>query len=302
MTFKCAVLLLLTAGLGACSLDHQFLKPDKFPPGFNHVNYIDPARHDTTVLTIGKNYQPSLTDAHNNPKPLKYTLESVLLKNHDGKDIVCWFAKPNTPSIPKTTILFLHGNAGNLVTEFFSYIQLAKQGFQVLALDYSGYGFSGGKATRDNLLIDGNTTLKYLAARPDVKGTKLIIYGQSMGGHLAAVLAQQNEALIDGVVMEGAPSSMDDIGAHVSKMGFIARAAIATKYSAEESIKQFHKPVLIIHSTEDEVVPLRLGRNLYASANDPKFFYEIRHAHIAGLLFHADSIVSHIKALPIAAK
>jgi pimeloyl-ACP methyl ester carboxylesterase len=131
--------------------------------------------------------------------------------------------------------------------------RLLEYGFQRLAIDYSGYGFSTGHVNRRKTLQDGNTALETILSMPEVDGTKVIIYGQSLGGHLAAVVAKMNEEEIDGLVTEGAFSSHKDIAKVFA--GSFGKAFVKEFYSAKDSIALFHKPVLIIHSTEDEIIP-----------------------------------------------
>lgn len=79
--------------------------------------------------------------------------------------------------------------------------------------------------------------------------------------------------------------------------GFFGKLIVKEMYSGNASIKDFHKPVLIIHSSEDKEVPFALGQKLYNSANEPKEFYEIKKCHICGPKFYADSISEKIKRL-----
>ena len=83
---------------------------------------------------------------------------------------------------PTITLLHFHGNAGFLLSQYQAMTPLLKYGFQIFVFDYSGFGFSEGKATRTNVLIDGNSALTYVKSRDDIKNTKLVIYGQSLGG------------------------------------------------------------------------------------------------------------------------
>jgi fermentation-respiration switch protein FrsA (DUF1100 family) len=158
--------------------------------------------------------------------------------------------------------------------------------------DYSGYGFSEGKLSRKNILADANSALTYVKSRSDVNRKKLIIYGQSLGGHLAAVVASKREKEIDGLVIEGAFSSHKDIAANTA--GVLGRLLVKEDYSAYKSIQKYKKPVLIIHSIEDKVIPFRMGKKLYDRANAPKEFFEIRECHICGPQYYADSIANRI--------
>jgi len=100
------------------------------------------------------------------------------------------------------------------------------------------------------------------------------------------------------VVIEGTFSSHKDIAAHIIRpFGFLARLLVREQYSAARSVKNFHKLLLVIPSTEDKVAPCFMGQKIYTHTNVPKSFYEIRHAHINGQLYYADSIAAKIDAM-----
>jgi pimeloyl-ACP methyl ester carboxylesterase len=109
------------------------------------------------------------------------------------------------------------------------------------------------------------------------------------------VVALANQVLIDGIVVEGAFTSHHDIGAN--KAGFIARILIAEQYSAKKALKQFKKPVLIIHSTEDNIIPYRMGEQLFEVANEPKQFYQIDKCHICGPIYFSENILQKMDVL-----
>lgn len=282
--------------LTACSLNKIYLHPTKMPPisaDKEKVTITSKSEIDTTIVEFKtKTLQPTFLTNKLDTINLDYTVESVVFKSSNGNNLNGWLLKPKNVD-PTITLLHFHGNAGFLLSQYKAMTPLLKYGFQAFVFDYSGFGFSEGKATRKNVLLDGNTALSYVKSRDDVKNTKVIIYGQSLGGHLSAVVAQQRQTEIDGLVIEGAFSSHKDIA--VDKAGFLGRIFVSEKYSACKSIQGYKKPVLVIHSTEDETIPFEMGQKIYANANEPKEFYEIKHCHICGPAFYADSISYKIK-------
>jgi len=268
--------------------------PTPIPTTAKKVRMVDKETKDTTFIVLGENHQPSFTNSKGQIKDLDYTITSHNFNSVSGSLINGWLLCPNK-QVPKVSILFLHGNAGNLISHFPGLIPLVKKGYQIFIFDYSAYGFSTGKATRANVLKDAQSALTYFKALPNVLNTKQIIYGQSLGGHLSAVLASQNQDKIDALVIEGAFSSHKDIAAQTA--GFLGGWIVKEKYSAKESIKTFKKPVLIIHSTEDETIPFKMGKTLFENANEPKQFYQIKGAHMAGPVLYTDSIAIKINEL-----
>jgi len=281
----------------SCALNGEFLKPDKIPADREHA-YLRNASGDTlTIMQFGPHHQPTFTNKDHTPVVLDYTIESVELDNKTkSHKITGWFLKPTT-NRPTITLLLLHGNDGNILTEYLAAATLAKHGMQVFVIDYSGYGFSEGKATWRNVYNDAGTALQYLHSREDVHGTKLAIYGQSYGGYTAVSVAKKYAQLTDGLITEGAFTNRKAIGAKFSGLGIIAKAAISEHHSAVKAIARYHKPVLIIQSDEDEAIPVSMAQKLYRHANAPKEIYMIHKPHIAGLLYYPDSISAHINRL-----
>lgn len=303
MRFACNLLLFfLITFIAACSFNKLFLIPTKVPGDAKQITFTRGV--DTTVVTFtGPTHQPTFLRNGRDTIAEDFTIESVLFTNANGDTLNGWMLK-SLPDVsmpagktetPIITLLHCHGNAGFLVSQYRAMSPLLPYGFQVFLFDYSGFGFSQGKATRNNVLVDANAALDYLKTRSDVQNTKLVVYGQSLGGHLSAVVAAQREKDIDGLVIEGAFSSHKDIAADMVPV--LGRVCVKQGYCATKSIKQFHKPVLVIHSTEDATIPYTMGQKIFAAANEPRQFYEIKKCHICGPSYYADSISVKIKAM-----
>lgn len=287
-------MLLVSLMLSSCAFNKMFLEPLKIPNVAKKATLTDQQGQEFLIINFGENHQPSFNDNNGNPAKLSYTVKNALFNNSIGNQLNGWIISP-IENYNGTTVLFLHGNAGNIITHFTGALLLVEKGFEVFLFDYSGFGFSQGKATRSNVLLDANAALNYLLKEKSVNSNKLIIYGQSLGGHLATKVAAQNEDKIDGLVVEGAFSSHKDIAAETA--GIFGRIFVAEKYSGLKSVKEFNKPILIIHSKEDRVIPFELGKKLFEYANEPKTFYEIDKCHICGLSFYSDSIADKIREM-----
>ena len=114
---------------------------------------------------------------------------------------------------PKATVLLFHGAGGNVSKYTFMAQPLVNNGYQVLLIDFRGYGKSTGKPTHVNIAQDGQLFLDYALKRKDVAGTKIILYGASIGSQVATKLAKDNAGNISGLVLDGAMSSFTDIAA-----------------------------------------------------------------------------------------
>tara|TARA_R110002072_G_scaffold273058_2_gene433345 strand:- start:8965 stop:9801 length:837 start_codon:yes stop_codon:yes gene_type:complete len=252
--------------------------------------FYSPEFNDTLTLTFKDINSPVIKTSNGDLAKFSYEIESVNFQSSRERTVNAWLVKPRNYN--GTTIYFLHGNSGNVAYNFPLAEPFVKKGYQVFIIDYSGFGFSEGKAKRKDVLKDANEGLEYLINRKDIKYNKLLIYGQSLGGHLSAVVATQNQDKIDGLVIEGAFSSHKDIAA--DQVPVLARIFVREIYSAEKNLPKFHKPVMIIHSTEDARIPFKHGERLFEVANEPKKFYQIEKQHVRGPLFYIDSITFKI--------
>ena len=277
--------LLLFALVSSCALNNMFLNPRPLTLDFKR-NFYSPEYQDTLSLSFFDTNTPLIKTLSGDTAKFSYTIENVNFKGSDERMINGWLVKPEKYN--GTTIYFLHGNSGNIPYNFPLAAPFAKRGYQVFIIDYSGFGFTEGKAKRKLVLHDANDGLNYLLNRKDIRYDKLLIYGQSLGGHLSCVVATQNQEKIDGLVIEGAFSSHKDIAA--DEVPFLARIFVREMYSAEKNLPQFHKPILIIHSTEDTRINIKHGKRLFEVANEPKTFYQIDKKHVRGPLYYADSI------------
>lgn len=281
-----AISLSLFVIVSSCSFNKLFLHPTKVsknPPSYEW----EIAGNPVTVSIDPNTYQPTFLKKSKDTLELDYTIESVIFENEKGNKLTGWMIKPKQTT-PTVTILHFHGNSAYIGALFQGMIPLVAKGYQIFMFDYSGYGHSGGRATRKNVLRDGNAALTYVKSRSDVKGTKLVLYGQSLGGNLAGIVGAERQNEIDALVIEGAFSSHKDIAAEVA--GFFGRILIAEKYASVEAIQNYEKPVFVIHSQLDRIVPYSLGVKIYNSANQPKLFFETDSCHICGPMKYADSI------------
>ena len=293
MTRSTLLFALASVILASCALNKIFLHPYELHTTDYFSTYVKEI-DDTVTMTFTSERDPIVLDSKQEVPNLSYTLENIFFPNSIGDTLNAWLFTPKE-NYNGHTIYFLHGNAGHIVYQYTFVTPFVNEGYQVFIQDYSGFGFSDGKSTRKNVYRDGQDGFDYLLSREDVAYDKLLIYGQSLGGHLASVIATENQDKIDALVIEGAFSSHKDIAANtVPVLGRIFTREI---YSAEKSIPDFHKPLLIIHSTEDKRIPYSHGERLYDIANQPKELYTIKREHIRGPIYYADSIVAKMKRL-----
>jgi len=208
------------------------------------------------------------------PQSVGLAFEDVYVTTSDGTRINGWYV-PAAGST--TTLLWFHGNAGNLSDRVHQLRQLHDQlGVNVFMIDYREYGRSEGEVSEAGTYRDAEAALAFLRGRPQSSGARIVYYGQSLGSAVAVELARR--APPDGLILEAPLLSIQEM-AKVVMPYLPVGALISTKYDSLSKIGSIHAPLLILHGDRDEVVPYTHGRRLFDAANEPKRFYTIVGAH-----------------------
>ncbi|MBF8457689.1 alpha/beta fold hydrolase [Kaistella sp. G5-32] len=205
--------------------------------------------------------------------------------------------KPNAK--PKATVFYFHGAGGNVTSYAPIITPLLKDNFQVVLVDFRGYGKSTGIPTHKNIAEDGEKFFSFLSKKDGIKDTKKIIYGASMGTQIAAHLAKDHQTEISGLVLEGTISSFGDIAAvYAPEYKAYLENSFVSPYSAKEDIKLVTKiPKLFIHSKEDKDVPFAQGMTVFTNATEPKEFIEFSGEHLYGLKYESAKILASINKM-----
>ncbi|WP_027375745.1 alpha/beta hydrolase family protein [Kaistella palustris] len=227
-------------------------------------------------------------------KPIEWSnIENVKLPV-ENDTITALILKPNQK--PKGTIFYFHGAGGNVSSYAPIIMPLLKDHFQVVMVDFRGYGKSSGTPTHKNIASDGELFFNEMSKREGIKHTKIIIYGASMGTQIATHLAKNHESEISGLVLEGTVSSFGDIAAvYAPQYKSYLENSFVSPYSAKEDIKGMTKiPKLFIHSEEDKDVPFSQGMTVFSAASDPKEFIEFSGEHLYGLKYESAKILESL--------
>ena len=207
------------------------------------------------------------------PENLGLEYEDLSLKS--GQETVhAWFvaAKEN-----KGTVLFCHGNAGNLGHRLSTIRVWNKLGMNIFLFDYRGFGKSTGTPSEEGCYEDVKTCYEWLEKNSKLSSKPFIIHGRSLGGGSATWAAMNFEC--DGLILESTFTSVPDMGARLYPFLPI-RILSKINFPNEERVKSFKKPLLIIHGKEDEVIPYEMGRKMAEQTKAD--FLELTGAHNSG--------------------
>lgn len=187
----------------------------------------------------------------------------LTLKTSDGQTLIAWYKKA---APMHATILYLHGNAGNLGEFAKRYRLLDANGDGVLAVDYRGFGASTGAPDEKGLIKDGQAAYDALISR-EIGLSHIIIYGHSLGSGVAVALAARHK--VAALVLEAPFSSAVDVGAF-RYPEFPVRDLMRDQFRSDLAIVKVKSPILILHGTADKTVPYQFGKRLYDLAPEPK--------------------------------
>ena len=174
--------------LSSCSFDGLFLFPYKLANETKVSRYS--STYEDTISVSFQATQPQFTNSKNELIETDFTVTSINFPDRFSDTINAWLIEPKE-NFNGQILYFLHGNAGNILYQYSLTLPLVKRGYKVFMIDYSGFGFSQGESTRKAILTDAYDGFEYLLRRTDLERNGIIIYGQSLGGHLSVVVAKK---------------------------------------------------------------------------------------------------------------
>jgi pimeloyl-ACP methyl ester carboxylesterase len=179
----------------------------------------------------------------------------------DGEALHAWWI-PRPEAV--ATIVFFHGNGGNLSDRSELFATLYRRGFQVLAVDWRGYGRSTGSPSEQGLYTDGRATWTYVTETLGIPPDQVIIHGRSLGGGIATKTAA--ECKPGGLILEATFTSTSDVVRHQLPIGLPVGLLNRHPFASIERIGDITCPILVMHSPNDETIPYALGQQLATAA------------------------------------
>jgi uncharacterized protein len=206
---------------------------------------------------------------------------AVSVPTDDGIELAAWYA-PATGSARGTAVLVLPGNAGMRAHRVPLARALSAEGYDVLLLDYRGYGGNPGLPSEEGLAGDARAAHRYLVAERRVPPERLVVFGESLGAGVAARLARERS--IGGLVLRSPFTSLADVGA-VHYPYLPVRLLLKDRFPVQDDVAAVPVPVAVVAGADDEVVPVEQSRAVAAAAravylevadarhNDPELSY-----------------------------
>jgi fermentation-respiration switch protein FrsA (DUF1100 family) len=217
-----------------------------------------------------------------NPSQDNIPFREIRFDSTDGVPLQGWLLCPRK-DLPRGTILFLHGNAGNIGAHVRSVVWLVEAGYEVFAFDYRGYGKSGGRPDIPGVNRDAEAAVAKLLSLPGASADRYVVFGQSLGGAIAvhAVASVPPPKRPRALIVDSAFAGYRRIVRDTLKaypggwlFGWPASMLLHDEYSPERWIaKTGPAPVVVIHGTADGLIPYEHGKLLHSLARPPKDFW-----------------------------
>lgn len=216
-----------------------------------------------------------------------FGVREITLRTSDGIDLVAWYgaAEPGQPSL-----LYFHGNAGNLQTRAGRVGEYLAKGRGMLMLSYRGYGGSGGKPTEANNVSDALIAYEWLVQQQGLDPNDIVLYGESLGSGIAVQLAAKKP--VGGIILDAPYTSIADVGARLYPY-LPVQTLILDRYDSLSRIDRIAAPLLIVHGENDDLIPISMGRALFEKAPQPKQFAAIPRAGHNNHYLHGSYEIIH---------
>ena len=190
-------------------------------------------------------------------------VEEIVLPTPGGQKVISWYAgaKPGSP-----TILYFHGNAGGLESRSERIRKYTSRGLGIFMMTYRGFGGSTGSPSERANVADAKFAYDTLVAK-GVSPSSIVVYGESLGSGVATQVAAGKK--VAGLVLDAPYTSIADLAAlHYPYLP--ARWLMTDRYETLRYIGKVQAPVLVMHGEADDIIPVEMGREVFAAANDPK--------------------------------
>jgi len=210
-------------------------------------------------------YHPSENNYLNDKIAFNY--EEIFIETDKKIKLKSWFLKKDLNKFK--TILIFHGNAGNLFNRVYKLNELNKLDVNILLISWRGFSGNKGKPTEKNLYHDAEEAVKWLNNQGAIS-KDIILYGESLGTGVATELGTSNA--FGGIILESPFTSITN-AAKIYYPYLPVNIISKDRYDSIGKIKNITIPILIMHGKKDNIVPQKMGLELYEKANQPKFSY-----------------------------
>ena len=210
-------------------------------------------------------YNPSENNYLNDK--INFNYKEIFIETDKNIRLKSWFINKDLKKFK--TLVFFHGNAGNLLNRVYKLNELNKLDINILLISWRGFSGNKGKPSEKNLYYDAKQIIDWLKER-GLDNEDIVLYGESLGTGVATELASKND--FGGIILESPFTSMADT-AKIYYPYLPVNLLLRDRYDSKSKIKDIKTPILIMHGKMDNIVPQKMGLELFEKANNPKYGY-----------------------------
>ena len=210
-------------------------------------------------------YHPSENNYQNDT--IQFNHQEIFIKVNDEIKLKSWIINKDLKNFK--TLVFFHGNAGDLSNRIYKLNELDKLNINILLISWRGFSGNAGYPTEKNLYEDAEAAIKWLNKKK-VSNSQIILYGESLGTGVAVEIASKNN--FNSIILESPFTSIEN-SAKIYYPYLPVSFLLKDRYDSISKIKKINSPILIMHGRKDDIVPFFMGKKLFEKANSPKDSY-----------------------------
>ena len=210
-------------------------------------------------------YHPSENNYQNDT--IQFNYQEIFIKVNDEIKLKSWIIDKDLKNFK--TLVFFHGNAGDLSNRIYKLNELDKLDINILLISWRGFSGNEGYPTEKNLYEDAEAAIKWLNKKK-VSNSQIILYGESLGTGVAVEIASKNN--FNSIILESPFTSIEN-SAKIYYPYLPVSFLLKDRYDSISKIKKINSPILIMHGRKDDIVPFFMGKKLFEQANSPKDSY-----------------------------
>jgi len=210
-------------------------------------------------------YNPSENNYLNDK--INFHHKEIFIETDKDIRLKSWFINKDLKKFK--TVVFFHGNAGNLLNRVHKINELNKLDINILLISWRGFSGNKGKPSEKNLYYDAQQIINWLKVQ-GLDNKDIVLYGESLGTGVATELASKNN--FGGIILESPFTSMTDT-AKIYYPYLPVNLLLRDRYDSKSKINDIKTPILIMHGKMDNIIPQKMGLELFEKANNPKFSY-----------------------------
>ena len=210
-------------------------------------------------------YHPSENNYQNDT--IQFNHQEIFIKVNDEIKLKSWIINKDLKNFK--TLVFFHGNAGDLSNRIYKLNELDKLNINILLISWRGFSGNEGYPTEKNLYEDAEAAIKWLNKKK-VSNSQIILYGESLGTGVAGEIASKNN--FNSIILESPFTSIEN-SAKIYYPYLPVSFLLKDRYDSISKIKKINSPILIMHGRKDDIVPFFMGKKLFEKANSPKDSY-----------------------------